>query len=129
ADSRGNGSSGSFTVAVRDTTPPSISGMPSDMTVAPGSPATWASPTATDLVDGAVQVACSPASGTVLSTGSTHVTCSATDAHGHTAAAGFTATARGNTPPVMRPPAHLVRVATSAIATGATWSARATDAV
>ena len=44
--------------------------------------------TASDAVDGAVTPECSPASGSEFAIGRTTVSCTATDAHGNTSAAG-----------------------------------------
>ena len=55
--------------------------------------------TANDFVDGAITPSCSPASGSTFATGTTTVTCSATDAHTNTAEGSFTVTVT-NAPPV-----------------------------
>ena len=72
-------------VIVRDTTAPVLSGVSSDLTLEATGPtgavAMWMTPTATDVVDGPVDVLCAPASGTTFAIGPTLVTCSATDAH------------------------------------------------
>jgi hypothetical protein len=82
-DAHGNTGSASFNVLVRDTTPPTLSGVPSDMSVAASSPGgavvTWPAPTATDAVDSSPQVNCSPASGSTFPLGTTTVSCVATD--------------------------------------------------
>lgn len=83
----------SFHVTVVDTTPPTISGTPADISVAATSAAgavvTYTSPTASDLVDGSVPVDCAPASGSTFPLGTTTVTCTATDAHSNTAQTSF----------------------------------------
>ena len=93
-----------FTITVVDTTPPTISGTPAsfpiEATGPQGAVATYTPPSATDLVDGAVSVSCSPASGTLLGLGPHTVTCTAADAHGNAAApASFVVTVRDTTPP------------------------------
>jgi HYR domain len=91
-DSGGLTTTGSFTVTVQDTTPPSLN-LPGNITVQAGKPATATytpAPTATDLVDGSVPVNCNPASGAVFQLGTTTVNCSATDAHGNIATGSFT---------------------------------------
>jgi hypothetical protein len=93
-DAAGNTANGSFTVTVRDTTPPSLN-LPGNMNATASSntqAAVTYSATATDLVDGAVPVNCSPASGSSFPVGPTTVNCSATDAAGNTANGSFTVT-------------------------------------
>ena len=92
ADAAGNATSTTFMVGVYDTTAPALSGTPADTTVeatAASTTVTYSSPTATDLVDGAVTVSCSPASGWGFSLGSTTVTCNATDAAGNATSSAF----------------------------------------
>ncbi|MFN7151457.1 MAG: HYR domain-containing protein, partial [Microthrixaceae bacterium] len=55
--------------------------------------------TATDAVDGAVPVTCTPASGSLFSVGAAPVTCSASDAAGNVAAGQFTVTVAPWIPP------------------------------
>ena len=92
-DSSGNTAKASFTVTVRDTSPPTISHVPEPIattaTHASGAKVTYSQPTATDLVDEAVTVRCSPKSGATFATGTTQVTCSATDRAGNVAMASF----------------------------------------
>ena len=108
-----------FTVVVQDTTPPSFSNVPTDLTVEATGPsgaiATWTDPAATDLVDSAVAVSCAPTSGTRFAIDRTAVTCSTTDAHGNTATATFNVLVRDTTAPVLSdvPPNQVVE-ATSA---------------
>jgi hypothetical protein len=93
-DAAGNTANGSFTVTVVDTTPPSLN-LPSNIneTASSNSQAVVTySATATDLVDGAVPVNCTPASGSSFPVGPTTVNCSATDAAGNTANGSFTVT-------------------------------------
>ncbi len=90
-DAAGNEASASFTVTVRDTTPPVVT-VPSTITVtatsASGNIVTYAS-SAYDLVDGGVATTCTPASGSLFALGNTTVTCTATDSHGNTGSASF----------------------------------------
>jgi hypothetical protein len=83
-DSGGLSDHASFQVTVRDTTPPAIAGTPADITApatsAAGATVTYTTPTAADLVNGAVSVGCLPASGSIFPLGTTTVTCTATDA-------------------------------------------------
>ena len=93
ADRRGNISTVTFIVTVADTTAPVMDAMPVGAMAtadgATGAVVSWAAPTATDLVDGDVAVACDPAAGSVFPVGSTTVTCAATDAAGNATLAAF----------------------------------------
>ena len=93
-----------------DTTPPVLSGIPENITVTTtstsGAVVTWPAPTATDLVSGSVPVTCTPASGSTFAVGTTSVTCTASDALGNTASAGFTVTVQ----PMPPPPTGNIRV-------------------
>jgi HYR domain len=66
-DAAGNKATGSFKVTVQDTTPPVISGTPSDITKEAtgtnGATVSWTAPTASDTVDGSVSVTCQSDSG------------------------------------------------------------------
>lgn len=83
-----------FTVTVVDRTPPTVT-VPSDKslrtTIVAGVAVRYTA-SATDLVDGARPVSCTPPSGTVFTSGSTVVTCSATDRAGNSARGQFTVT-------------------------------------
>ena len=94
-------SSCAFTVTVNDTQPPSIT-CPANMTAvtnqvctAPGGATcqvvTFPAPIAADNCPGVV-VVCNPPSGSCFPTGTTTVTCTATDASGNTATCSFTVT-------------------------------------
>jgi hypothetical protein len=90
-DAAGNVATGSFTVTVRDTTPPNITGY-ANVSVVLGSasvPPYYPNPTAIDLVDGAVAVTCSPGPNAEFKLGATTVQCSATDARQNTATVSF----------------------------------------
>ncbi|OGO58047.1 MAG: hypothetical protein A2V85_02060 [Chloroflexi bacterium RBG_16_72_14] len=83
--------------APRDTSAPTLSGTPGDLTVfTSGTSAvvTWTDPTATDDTDPNPLVACDPASGSTFDLGTTTVTCTATDASGNAASATFAVTVR-----------------------------------
>ncbi len=92
-DAAGNEATGSIDVTVQDTTPPQISGMPSDITEiatsTSGAQVSYPSPTATDLVDGAVSVNCAPASDSTFALGETTVSCTASDSRTNTATKTF----------------------------------------
>ena len=91
-------------VTVLDKNPPLLSGCPVAQAFGtdPGlctAAVSWASPVAADPCDGAVPVICAPPSGTAFPTGTTTVSCSATDSYGNTASCSFTVTVSDTTPP------------------------------
>ncbi|RJO60928.1 HYR domain-containing protein [candidate division WS5 bacterium] len=80
---------------VYDKTPPVITDTPDDITVeaSTGSAVvSYASPTATDVVDGSVGVVCTPPSGSSFSLGDTPVNCTAIDSAGNLKTETFTVT-------------------------------------
>jgi len=83
--------SGLSTFTVADTIPPTLN-VPADMTSvatsASGATVSYAA-TAMDLVDGAIDPVCTPASGSLLPPGTTTVTCDATDHSGNQGSASF----------------------------------------
>jgi hypothetical protein len=83
--------SGSFKVNVVDTTGPSLN-IPRDFT-APATTSTGATvsfnASAHDLVDGAVSITCSPASGDFFPIGATGVQCTSSDSRNNTSTSGF----------------------------------------
>jgi hypothetical protein len=101
-DSHGNTGTGSLTVTVEDTTPPAITGanVTAEATGPAGANVSYTA-TATDLVDGAVAISCSPAFGSVFALGTTTVDCSATDSHGNTGTGSLTVTVEDTTPPAV----------------------------
>jgi hypothetical protein len=102
-DAAGNTSSTSFDVVVTDTTPPVLhapGGVVWEATGPGGAPVTFTA-SAVDLVDGSVPASCSPSSGSTFALGSSHVMCSAIDAHGNVAHAGFDVIVRDTTAPVL----------------------------
>jgi hypothetical protein len=128
-DAHGNPGSATFTVTVGDTTPPSVT-VPPDTTVeatsVSGAVFTYAT-SATDLVDGARPVVCTPLSGTVFPMGATTVNCSSSDTRNNLRLAPFTVTVRDTTLPT----AAMTAPANGATVSGAnvTLSASATDTV
>ncbi|MGD0196567.1 MAG: HYR domain-containing protein [Solirubrobacteraceae bacterium] len=116
-DKAGNKATQTFTVTVTNSAAPAITGVPADITTAQTSSAgavvSYATPTATDVVDGSVPVSCAPASGTTFAAGVTTVTCSATDRAGNSASKAFTVTVRDTTPPSITVPPGIATPATS----------------
>ena len=87
-DAANNTANGSFKVNVVDTTAPSLSNVPANMsataTSSAGAVVNYTNPTATDLVDPNPVVTCLPASGSTFAVGTTQVSCTAKDATGNT---------------------------------------------
>ncbi len=114
-DSAGNVASTSFAVVVRDTTSPVIQAHANVIVEASGSSGatvTYSSPTATDAVDGNVNVSCAPTSRRVFAIGSTLVACSAQDGVGNAATSFFTVTVRDTTAPTVAVHANVTVEAT-----------------
>jgi flagellar hook assembly protein FlgD len=82
-------SNGTFTVVVTDTVRPTLN-LPANITT--GNQVVTYSATATDNIDGAIPVSCSPPSGSTFASGTTTVQCAATDSHANTATGSFTVT-------------------------------------
>src|SRR5581483_8605031 len=103
-DGVGNTATASFTVTVTDTTKPTISNVPANLTVeatsGQGAVVNYPLPTATDIVDGNVTVMTDKASGSTFPIGMTTVTFTAKDAHNNTATASFKVTVQDTTAPV-----------------------------
>src|SRR5258705_2952408 len=72
----------------------------------------YATPGASDLVDGTVPVFCAPASGSTFPIGQTIVNCNASDAHGNTSSRQFTVTVNDTTPPGFAAPTNQTTEAT-----------------
>jgi len=97
SDVAGNQASCQFTITVNDTQPPAfLNGCPADIVTAAGASCpiaanrviTYANPAVTDNCPGAM-VTCNPPSGSTFATGTTTVTCIATDSSGNTANCSF----------------------------------------
>jgi hypothetical protein len=130
-DNAGNTASGSFTVTVVDTTPPTLD-LPDDITqeaTGPAGAAVTYSASATDLVDGDVTVDCTPASGSTFALGQTTVNCSATDNAGNTATGSFAVTVVDTTPPTLDLPDDITVEATGSAGAMVMYSTSATDLV
>jgi hypothetical protein len=103
-DAAGNVASDSFDVTVQDTTAPSFGTAPNkvaEATSASGAAVTFSTPTATDLVDGAVVVSCDAASGATFTLGTTTVTCTAADSRGNSNTISFDVTVQDTTAPTL----------------------------
>ncbi len=91
-----------FNVTVVDAVPPVLSNMPANMSLAATSPTgatvAYSPPTASDNVDQAPSVRCSPPSSSTFPLGTTTVTCTATDSSGNSATASFIITVGDKTP-------------------------------
>jgi hypothetical protein len=96
-----NNGSGTFTVKVQDTTPPTLTvpaNITSNATGSSGAVVSYAAPAATDAVDTSVTVVCASSptaglkSGSTFPIGTTTVSCVATDDYSNTTAKSFTVT-------------------------------------
>jgi HYR domain/Fibronectin type III domain len=98
-DGLGNTSSGSFTVTVRDVTPPTLT-LPGTQTVNVNATSASVSYTVT-AQDGSTPVtpSCAPPSGSSFPLGTTTVTCTATDSAGNTRSGTFSVVVQDATPP------------------------------
>ncbi|MEW6681846.1 MAG: HYR domain-containing protein [Nitrospirota bacterium] len=99
-----NGTQSSFTVAVQDTTPPALtcsSDLVAEATSASGAVVTFPPCAASDTVDPAPVIGCSPPSGSTFPLGTTTVTCTATDFSGNSGQASFSVTVQDTTPPTI----------------------------
>ena len=133
SDAAGNIASGSFTVTVVDTTPPTVT-VPANITAeatGPSGAAVTFTATASDLVDGVIAPTCSPLSGSTFALdATTTVTCSATDAHGNTGSASFSVSVVDTTAPSVTVPANITTGPTGPLGANVTYSgASASDLV
>jgi len=130
-DAHNNQATKTFTVTVRDTTPPALT-LPADKTVEAtgptGAKVTY-SATAVDLVNGSRSVAFVPVSGTIFAIGTSNVTATSKDVAGNIATGTFNVTVRDTTAPVITIPASQTLEATGPGGAVATFSASATDKV
>ena len=131
-DAAGNAATGSFTVTVADTTPPTLTvpdALTAEATSAAGSVVTY-SAAAADTVDPNPGVACIPASGATFGLGTTSVSCTATDASGNTSAKQFSVRVVDTTAPAVSVPADVTAVGTTPAGTKVMYpAATATDLV
>ena len=103
-DAAGNTSSTVFDVSVVDTTAPMFDPVPAldpiEAVGPAGAPALYVMG-ATDIVDGAVPVACAPSSGSTFPLGTTEVSCATTDTRGNSASTMFRITVHDTTAPTI----------------------------
>jgi hypothetical protein len=131
-DRHSNVTTGTFSVSVVDTTAPALTlpnVVPVEATGPSGAAVTFTTPTASDVVDGAVAVTCDHASGSTFPLGTTTVVCSATDAHDNTGTGSFDVTVRDTTGPTLSLPSGITVTATAASGATATFTATAHDIV
>ncbi len=130
-DASNNQATGSFTVTVTDTTPPTLN-LPGNIAAVATSAAGATVPftvTATDAIDPNPSVSCTPQSGATFPIGVTTVNCTARDASNNQATGSFTVTVTDTTPPALNLPGNIAVGATSAAGATVTFSVAATDAV
>ena len=130
-DASGNVATATFTIVVKDTTPPTVrtpTGLAAEATSAGGAVVDFDA-TATDVVDGNVGPTCSTPSGSTFPLGSTLVTCTATDAHGNEGVGRFEVVVKDATPPALGLPDTIVAEATSTDGAAVSYEASATDLV
>jgi hypothetical protein len=120
-----------FKVTVADTTKPELS-LPANITeeaTGPNGAAVSFNATASDAVDGNVDVTCDPASGSTFALGTTTVDCSATDAANNTATGSFTVKVQDTTKPELSLPANITEEATGPNGNVVNFNATASDLV
>jgi hypothetical protein len=130
-DAHGNQASGSFNVAVVDTTAPVLT-LPDNITkeaTGPSGAAATFSASASDIVDENVSVLCDASSGDVFPLGVTTVHCMATDDHSNTASGSFTVTVQDTTAPDLTLPSNITAEATGPSGAAVSFSTSATDLV
>ena len=130
-DATGNQSSGSFDVAVVDTTAPALTMPPAvaaEATSAAGAVVSYVA-TATDAVDPAPVVDCTPAAGSTFPLGTTTVNCTATDATGNQSAGSFDVVVGDTAAPGMTLPGTMTAEATGPSGAVVSYSVAVDDSV
>jgi hypothetical protein len=123
-DGLGNASSGSFTVTVRDVTPPTVT-TPGTTTVSVNGVTT--ATVSFTVTSSAGTPSCTPPSGSSFPLGTTTVSCSATDASGNTGSASFSVIVQDVTPPTLTLPATQTVNVNASTTVAVTYSATAAD--
>lgn len=130
-DAHGNIAAGTFDVSVIDAFPPVVT-VPNDLAVdassAAGAIVTFAA-TAQDDISGDTVVICSPPSGDTFPIGETLVSCTSTDAAGHTGSALFRVTVADMSAPVLSLPSPIVVTTGNLAGVVVTFFTSAVDAV
>jgi hypothetical protein len=121
----GQGTSAPITVTVVDG-PPIMTCPPGVTVECTGNTVAEFAPTATDLCDGPVAVACAPPSGSVFPLGLTTVNCTATDSRGNVGQCSFPVVVVDSTPPTVSCPGDLTVDTLSSNAV-VSYTASATD--
>jgi hypothetical protein len=120
-----------FTVTVRDMTPPTLANVPTGVTAeatsAAGALVAYVQPTAGDLVDPSPTVTCDSASGSLFPLGTTTVRCTARDASGNTSVSTFTVRVQDTRAPVLSLPAPIVVEASGPAGTAVSFVVTAVD--
>jgi len=116
--------SGSFPVFVFDTGSPVVT-VPGDIVVSSANPVVTFTVTATDVVDGPVEVVCNPHSGSTFDIGTTTVVCLAYDSQANVGVGTFNVTVSAG--PVLTLPANITAEATSAAGAAVSYTVTATD--
>jgi hypothetical protein len=93
----------SYTDPTADTTPPvvTVPGPITNEATSPDGAVVTFNATAEDVVDGSVEVTCTPPSGSTFPIGTTTVTCTATDGSGNSSSATFDVIVQDTTPPTL----------------------------
>jgi RNA polymerase sigma factor (sigma-70 family) len=131
SDGHGNTARGSFGIRVIDTTAPRVV-VPPPLTVeatGPEGAKAEFEASATDAVDRAPRVTCSPASGSTFPLGATTVRCTARDASKNRMTMSFAVTVVDTTAPVLTLPQNRTLQATSTKGATVAYTASATDLV
>lgn len=132
-DAAGNTAESFFDVFVVDTVAPTLTGVPGNLsaeaTGSAGAAVSWAAPTASDLVSGALAVTCAPASESTFALGTTKVTCSAADAAGNAVDSFFDVFVADTVAPALVLPADITTTATGGAGAAVSFTATASDAV
>lgn len=130
-DAAGNASRSSFSVTVRDITPPVLT-LPASIETE-GSTEMGARvifiAEGSDTVDPGPSVVCKPPSGAFFPLGTTLTSCTATDASGNLINGSFAVTVVDSTPPVLTMPVDITAEATSRLGAVVTFAPGATDVV
>ncbi|MGH3370609.1 MAG: HYR domain-containing protein, partial [Nocardioidaceae bacterium] len=130
SDAAGNVATSTGVITVADSAGPvlSLADVQAEAAGPTGAVVTFTA-SATDAVDGARPVSCSPASGSAFPLGATSVSCSASDTRGNRSTGTFIVTVSDTTAPVLVLPGDLTAEATGPSGTTVAWSASASDLV